>query len=465
MKKTKIIATIGPSCEEQEVLKNMVLAGMNCARINMSHATFEECESRIEKIRSINEEGHNIGILIDTKGPEVRSGCFEGGKTTLTEGSIVTVTNNEIMGNDKELCIRYENLLSDLEVGNSVLLNNGLISLTVVEKLDDKLKCRVNNTGEIKDRRAVNLPDNELSIPFLSEKDTKDIEYACDKDVDFIALSFVSKKENVIGVKEILKNKGKENIKIISKIENNVALKNIDDILEVSDGIMVARGDLGVEVDFTKLPGIQKKLVRLANKKGKICIVATEMLASMETSLRPTRAEVSDVANAVLDCTDAVMLSGESATGLYPVNTVNVMAQICKDSESLIENNKTLVSVSDITDAIAYSTYESALRLNAKAIVASTISGYTASLISAFRPSCSIIAPTPYKKVATGLSLCYGVIPTIVKPYETNDELITDSIRLAKEVIETKKDDILVITGGHPTGVNTRTNFLKIEKL
>lgn len=469
MKLTKIIATIGPASEQVEVLKEMAQSGLNCIRINMSHAQYDEAERRMNIIREVNKEtGSNIGILIDTKGPELRSGNFIGGSTTLKEGDIVTVDTSNIEGDNKHFSISYPGLMEDVKVGNSILLNNGLVRLTVLEKTNECLSCKVENTGTIKNRRAVNLPGVRLSIPFLSEKDIEDIEFAIKQDVDFLALSFVSSKEDVLEVRELLKKHGNTHIQIISKIENQHAVDNIDAILDVSDGIMVARGDLGVEVPMEKLPIIQKQLIHQCTQRGKISIVATEMLASMEENPRPTRAEVSDVANAVLDGTDAIMLSGETANGKYPVGTVEMMAKIAKEVEQDKKDGhitKEFKVISNITETIARSVIEAAKTIDAEVIVASTMSGYTARKISNYRPNCPILATSPDEKTVRKLALNYGVYAIVTGMVDSTDEIIRESIQIAKKYFQMNPGDKMIITGGFPIGTTKTTNLMKIEEV
>lgn len=469
MKLTKIIATIGPASEQVEVLKEMAQSGLNCIRINMSHAQYDEAERRMNIIRDVNKEtGSNIGILIDTKGPELRSGNFVGGSTTLKEGDIVTVDTSNIEGDNKHFSISYPGLVQDVKVGNSILLNNGLVRLTVLEKTNECLSCKVENTGTIKNRRAVNLPGVRLSIPFLSEKDIEDIEFAIKQDVDFLALSFVSSKEDVLEVRELLKKHGNTHIQIISKIENQHAVDNIDAILDVSDGIMVARGDLGVEVPMEKLPIIQKQLIHQCTQRGKISIVATEMLASMEENPRPTRAEVSDVANAVLDGTDAIMLSGETANGKYPVGTVEMMAKIAKEVEQDKKDGhitKEFKVISNITETIARSVIEAAKTIDAEVIVASTMSGYTARKISNYRPNCPILATSPDEKTVRKLALNYGVYAIVTGMVDSTDEIIRESIQIAKKYFQMNPGDKMIITGGFPIGTTKTTNLMKIEEI
>jgi len=467
MKKTKIIGTIGPVSENENVLKELIKNGLNCIRINMSHAYYDECVNRINIVRKLNNElNSHVGILIDTKGPELRTGDFENGMVTLEKDKIVYVTNKEIIGNEKKFTIRYPNLLKDVKKGGTILLNNGLVKLTVLDILTDEIKCLVENTGNIKNKRSVNIPGVKLSIPFLSIKDKEDINFAIENDADFIALSFVSGKEDIEEVREILENNENKHIQLIAKIENQMAVDNIEDILKVSDGIMVARGDLGVEVPMEQLPSIQKKLVKLANKYGKICIVATEMLASMEFSPRPTRAEVSDVANAILDGTDAIMLSGETASGNFPIETVSIMSKIACETEASFNIDNIIKNENNsITKVIASSVVDAADKLQSKNIVAATTSGYTARQVSKYRPNCIIIATSQNEKTVRSLVLNYGIYPVLVPNFTNTDDIVQNAIEVSKEINNLKKDDTIIITGGFPNNNVKHTNFMKIEKI
>jgi len=468
MKKTKIIGTIGPVSENENVLKELIKNGLNCIRINMSHAYYDECINRINIVRKLNKElNSHVGILIDTKGPEIRTGDFENGMVTLEKDKIVYVTNKEIIGNEEKFTIRYPNLLKDVKKGGTILLNNGLVKLTVLDIVTDEIKCLVENTGNIKNKRSVNIPGVKLSIPFLSNKDKEDINFAIENDADFIALSFVSGKEDIEEVREILEKNENKHIQLIAKIENQMAVDNIEDILKVSDGIMVARGDLGVEVPMEQLPSIQKKLVKLSNKYGKICIVATEMLASMEFSPRPTRAEVSDVANAILDGTDAIMLSGETASGNFPVETVSIMSKIACETEASfnIDNINLKNENNSITKVIANSVVDAADKLQSKNIVAATTSGYTARQVSKYRPNCIIIATSQNAKTVRSLVLNYGIYPVLVPNFTNTDDIVQNAIEVSKEINNLKKDDTIIITGGFPNNNVKHTNFMKIEKI
>lgn len=471
MKKTKIIATIGPASDKKETLREMILKGLNVIRINMSHAQYEEVTDRIKQVRELDTELDTYtGILIDTKGPEIRTGSFVDGAVMLNKEDIIEVSLDDTICDNTKVCIKYPNLYNDLKAGDIVLLNNGLVRLTVISNEEEHILARVENDGIIKNKRSVNLPGIKFSTPFISDKDREDIAYAIKSDADFLALSFVSTKEDVMEVREILKLNNNTHMQIISKIENQYAVDNIDDIIGASDGIMVARGDLGVEFDMEKLPSLQKKLVHKCHMAGKICIVATEMLASMENNLRPTRAEVSDVANAVFDGTDAVMLSGETASGIYPIDTVEIMSKIIEDAEANLSlfdlsDCSTYVGKKDVTESIAHSVLEVSGILSAKGIVTTTMTGLTARKISHYRPVCPIIAITPNELTARSLVLNYGVYTKISEKLTDVDEIIASSIEIGTAKLHLNKKDMIIIVGGLPLGEVNTTNFMKIQEI
>ena len=468
MKKTKIICSIGPASCSTKVMAKMVEAGMNVARINFSHATDEEKENVVKTVKEVREiTSKNIAILYDTKGPEFRNGMLENGELELVEGNLIRVVKENVIGNSERFSVNHPNALDGLEIGSIILLENGLMKIEVISKEDDGVTCKIINGGILGDRKSLNVPGIHLDIPFINEQDENDIRYACEHDGDFLALSFVSTKEDVLAAKKILKDCNREDLKIISKIESTTGVENLIDIINVSDGIMVARGDLGVEVPMEQLPVIQKRIVKECRKYGKICIVATEMLESMKKNARPTRAEVSDVANAVLDGTDAVMLSGETTTGKYPAETVGYMANICESTENFYEFNQEVeLGRIDTTEAIAKCVISSASMLNAKAIVASTVSGYSAKKISNLKPHATILATCTTEEVARSLALNWGVYPIIVPVYETTDEIVGTAKREAIKFFDLKENDVIVITGGfNIQGKEKTTNFLKIEKI
>ncbi len=467
MKKTKIITSIGPASNEPEVFEKMVLNGANVARINFSHATIEEREKAVSTVKKVrNKLNTNIAILYDTKGPEFRNGNLEGDEINLVPGKTIKIVKDKVLGNEERFSVNYPEVLDNLEVGNTILLENGLMKIEVIEKEEDFVNCKIISGGVLGNKKSLNVPNVKLDIPFINDVDYEDIVYACRHDGDFIALSFVSSKDDVLKVREILKKENREDIKLISKIESMTGIENIDEIIEVSDGIMVARGDLGVEVPMTKLPIYQKKLIEKCREKGKVCVVATEMLESMKKNLRPTRAEVSDVANAVLDGTDAVMLSGETTSGKYPVETVKYMSDICIEAEKYYDNSFRNKTKTGVTETIVASVVESSKIFDIKVVVASTVSGYSARGISNLKPDCYILATCTTSEVARSLALNYGVITTVVPFVHSADEVVEIAREEAIRVFDLKKNDKILITGGFSKNTEKRiTNFMKIEEI
>lgn len=467
MKKTKIICSIGPASCNYEVMKEMVLAGMNVARINFSHATLEERRQVEETVERINKElGTNVAILYDTKGPDFRTGVMSEGGIKLEEGKTIKIVKKDVLGTEESFTVNFKNVLKRINVGDFVLLEDGLMKLEVIGKEGEDLVCKIIVGGLLKSKKGINVPGVDLHIKFLSPEDVSDIIYACEQDGDFLALSFVNSKENILAVREILK-EYKSNMKIISKIESGVALQNIDEIIEYSDGIMVARGDLGVEIPCEEIPIAQKKIIKKCREQGKACIVATEMLASMYTSSRPTRAEVTDIANAVLDGCDAVMLSGETTVGKYPIDAVKYMARICENTEDHLDYDLDRREAHcDITGAIAHSVVEVSNSLKAKLIVAATMSGYTARKISNLKPRCAVLATVPNDKIAKSLALSWGVYTKLTNIYKSTDEVVNDAKNKALEFIPLEKKDIIIITGGLPNDLVVKsTNLMKVEEI
>jgi pyruvate kinase len=471
MKKTKIVCTIGPSSSSKEVLKEMIIAGMNVARLNLSHASYSFCGKVVENINELNDElNKNIAIIFDVKGPEIRVGKFENGSAHLEKDSLVKIMKDDIIGTKEEFSLTYPDLINDIKVDDKILLDDGLIEITVIEKHEDYLLCKVENDGLIEDNKGVNIPGVKCSMTFLSEKDKEDIRFASSMKADFIALSYTGCGMDVLDVSDLLIELQDDHIGIIAKIENASGVEEIDEIIRLSDGIMIARGDLGVEVPMEKLPTIQKDIIEKCHAANKISIVATEMLASMQENMRPTRAEVSDVANAVLDGVDAVMLSGETTIGNYPIETVDVMSRIIESTEEDINYleimDKTMSNEKqDITGAISYSVVDIALRLGVKAIVTATNSGYTAKKISRFRPSCPIIATSPSMDAVKSLTLNFGVYPVLVNEFDNTDEIIKNAKQTAKDMMKLESGDKIIITGGLPLFDIKHTNFLKIEEI
>lgn len=469
MKKTKIICSIGPASCNVNIMTKMVEAGMNVARINFSHATLEE---KIEVLNTVKEvrklTNKNIAILYDTKGPDFRTGNLETDTINLVEGKTIKIVKQEILGTEEKITVNYKEALDDIKVGNNILLEDGLMKLEVISKDAEELTCRIIDGGILGHRKGVNVPGVPLSIPFMSEQDKEDIIYACQNEGDFLALSFVDSKENVLETRKILEQQNRSDMQIISKIESHTAIENIDEIIEASDGIMVARGDLGVEVPMQELPILQKMIIEKCREYGKICIVATEMLASMYTSARPTRAEVSDIANAVLDGTDAVMLSGETTMGKHPIEAVKYMADICENAEKYYNYDYIFSSSRkvDITETIAKSVIDTSTMLDIKLIVACTMSGYSAKKISNLRPETLVLAPCPTEQVARSLALSWGVYPTLVPIYNSTDEIVESSKQEAHKFMNLKEKDMIVITGGFPNNTTVKaTNFMKVEEL
>lgn len=468
MKKTKIICSIGPSSVNPDVMEQMVKEGMNVARINFSHATIEERKNVVNSVKEVRSRlKENIAILYDTKGPEFRNGELVNGEIELIPGKVISIVKDNVIGNNERFSVNHPEAIDSLNIGNIILLENGLMSMEVIEKNESNVKCKIINGGVLGNKKSLSVPGIHLNIPFISEVDYEDIVYACNHDADYIALSFVSTKEDVLSVREILKENNRSDIKIISKIESTTGIENIESILSVSDGIMVARGDLGVEARMEELPYLQKMLIKKAREYSKICIVATEMLESMKKSSRPTRAEVSDIANAVMDGTDAVMLSGETTTGKYPIETVKYMSEICEETERHMhyEELPDFSRKNNIVEMISINAATSANNLGAKLIVASTMSGYTARKISNIRPDAPILAQCISENVARSLSLYYGVYTKIIPVFDTTDEILNESLKNAKNFINLKENDIIIITGGSHTLENKSTNLLKIERI
>jgi len=473
VKKTKIVCTIGPASESEEVLKQLMLNGLNVARLNFSHGTHEEHKKRIDIIKKLREElDLPIAIMLDTKGPEIRIKTFKNGEVTLQTGDIFTLTTREVEGDETIVSVSYEGLPKDVSKGTRILIDDGLVELEVVEIVNGTdIRCTVLNGGTIKDRKGVNVPNVPINLPAVTEKDIEDIKFGIENDVDFIAASFIRKAEDVLQIRKILEENGGEDIEIISKIENQQGVDNIDEIIEASDGIMVARGDLGVEIEAEKIPILQKQIIKKCNLAGKPVITATQMLDSMMRNPRPTRAEVTDVANAILDGTDAVMLSGETASGKYPIESVKTMYNIALNTESssqyleTLQSKRTLDNHISTTNAISRATCTTAEDLKASAIITATSSGYTSKAVSKFRPQSPIIAATTSEKVMRKLALVWGVYPVLSKKSENTDEVIDMSIHSAMMKGYVKEGDLIVITAGIPVGVSGTTNLIKVHTI
>ena len=469
-KRTKIVCTLGPASDKEEVLTELVKNGLNVCRFNFSHGSHEEHKGRMDIVKKVREDlGQPVAILLDTKGPEIRTGSFSLPEVLLEEGQEFTITMKDVLGT-KEICtVSYKGLASDVVAGDTILIDDGLVGLKVKEVNGDDIHCIVENSGIVKNHKGVNVPGVKINLPALTEKDISDIEFGISQGIDFIAASFVRKASDVLAIKEVLAKNNAEHIEIISKIENQEGIDNIDEIIEVSDGIMVARGDLGVEIPTEEVPIAQKMMIEKCNKVGKPVITATQMLDSMMRNPRPTRAEVTDVANAIYDGTDAIMLSGETAAGKYPVEAVKTMAAIAKRTEQSLDHNvilrgKTLHECS-VTNAISLATCTTAMSLNAAAIVTFTSSGYTAKMVSRFRPEAPIIATTQDEGVMRRLALCWGVYPVKTSGVGNIDEMIGKSIDSAKEQDLVEDGDLVIITAGAPIGVKGKTNLIKVHTI
>lgn len=466
MKKTKIVCSIGPSSSDVEVMKEMVEAGMNVARINFSHATMEERVKVVDSVRKVRKlTGKSVALLWDTKGPEFRSGVLENDSIELIPGNTIRIVKEDVLGNQERFTVNHPEALSDLEVGDTVLLENAKMKVEVTSVEEDGVTCKIINGGTLGNRKSMSVPGKALNIPYISDVDRQDIIYACEHGGEFLAISFVSTKQNVLEVREILKEYHREDMKIICKIENQIGIDNLRDILTVSDGVMIGRGDLGTEIPSEEVPHAQKLMIRICREMGKVVITATEMLETMMENSRPKRAETSDIANAVLDGTDAVMLSGETTVGKHPIETVRAMANICEVAEKYAEFDYiTGREVDTVPGAIAEGVVESSNRLGAKLICAATISGTTAATISNLKPKAPILALCPDEKTGRRLALNWGVYPADLKVCNSTDEVLNLSVERAKEFMDLEEGDKLIITGGFPnTDENRTTNLMKIE--
>ncbi len=469
MRKTKIVCTLGPSTDNEDILRQMMLAGMNVARCNFSHGTYEDHQRRMDLVKKLRDEvGRPIAILLDTKGPEVRVRNFKEGKAVLEEGQLFTLTVDEVDGTKDKVSVTYDRLYEDLEIGMRVLIDDGLIEMQV-EQIDQRnVVCRVINGGVVSNHKGVNIPDVDLSMPYISDKDREDILFGISQGVDFIAASFVQKKEDILQLRRLLEKNGGADIKIISKIENKQGVSNIDEIIDVSDGIMVARGDMGVEIPYEEVPVIQKKIIKKVYQAGKHVITATQMLESMIKNPRPTRAETTDVANAVYDGTSAVMLSGETAAGAYPVEAVRTMVRIAERTEQDVDYRKRFYQSkrqadADVTNAICHATCTTALDLNAKAIVTVTKSGKSARMLSQYRPESDIISCATTERVCRQLSLAWGVTPLVIREEKEVFHLFDKAIQAAVKMKLLEAGDLTVITSGVPIGVSGTTNMMKVQ--
>lgn len=469
MQKTKMIFTIGPTSEKKEILAELMKAGMSAARLNFSHGDHEEHGARIREIKQLRKElNKQVAIVLDTKGPEIRTKDFDG-KVELQEGSKFTIhCGEEVLGDTTKCSVSYTELYKDVKVGDTILIDDGLVGLNV-EKIEGKtIHCVVLNTGVVSSKKGINVPGVKINLPAITEKDKSDLIFGCEQGIDMVAASFIRKASDVLSIRKVLEEHGGSNIQIFSKIENQEGVDNVDEIIRFSDGIMVARGDMGVEIPIEQVPIVQKMIIEKCNKAGKAVITATQMLDSMMRNPRPTRAEASDVANAILDGTDAVMLSGESANGKYPVEAAKTMARIAQAAEAQMDYNAVLnkrkeLALSNVANAISLAACTTAIELNASAVIAATQSGNAARMISKYRPECPVIAVTPNEEVARRLALNWGVFPIVSGKFESTDEMISESVNKSKEAGYIENGDLVVVAAGIPVYCSGTTNMLKVH--
>lgn len=470
MQKTKMVFTIGPASQDEEVMSGLIEAGMNVTRHNFSHGTHEEHRERMLQVKRLREKyDKHIAIMLDTKGPEIRTGNFSSKQVELKEGDEFTIfCGEEVEGNENQCSITYDKLDEDVQAGDMILVDDGLVGLEVESVDGKKIKTIVKNSGIVSNHKGVNVPGVPMSLPALTEKDIEDLKFGCEVGVDIVAASFIRKGADVLTIRKVLESHGGSDILIVSKIENREGVENIDEIIKFSDGIMVARGDMGVEIPIEEVPLAQKMIIEKCNKAGIPVITATQMLDSMMRNPRPTRAEASDVANAIFDGTDAIMLSGESASGKYPIEAAKTMARIAEAVESqlnyeaMFEARKEM-HIMNVPNAISLATCSTASELNARAIITATQSGHTARMVSKYRPSCSIIAVTPSDKVARKLALNWGVFPVLAPVMRTTDELIEKSVAISLNSGYVSKGDLVVIAAGVPVSLAGSTNMMKVH--
>ncbi len=469
MRKTKIVCTLGPSTDDDNILRNMILSGMSVARINMSHGNHEDQKQRADQLKKIRTElDVPVALLLDTRGPEIRTGKFKDNRVYLKDGQTFTLTTNDVLGDENMCSVSFKNFPEDIKIGNKVLIDDGLISMDVVNKTPTDIICTVTHGGTVSNNKGINAPGCRLSMPFISERDKEDIAFGVKEDFDFIAASFVRSKEDVFLIRQELQNNNCEDIRIISKIENSEGVNNIDEIIRVSDGIMVARGDMGVELNLEDIPIIQKDIIAKVYTAGKQVITATQMLESMVSHLRPTRAEATDVANAIYDGTSAIMLSGETAAGNYPVEAVKTMALIANRAEEDIDfiakfQKWVGTGQKDVTSAISHATCTTAHDLGAVAIMTASKTGQTARMISKYRPSCPIISGSSSDKVLRQMNMSWGVVPLKIEEMTNSDKLFDHLVEEAQNYGLLKSGDIAVITAGMPLGISGTTNMLKVH--
>jgi pyruvate kinase len=469
MRMTKIVCTLGPAVDDDNLLEQLILGGMDVARLNFSHGTHDEQRVRVDRVKKVRENlDIPVSLLLDTKGPEIRLGKFEKGEVILKENNEFVLVNENILGTELRSTISHKQLYKDVKIGTKILINDGLVAIEVQKVVGKDIHCKILNGGAVSNNKGVNIPETDTHLPAITDQDIKDIKFAIENGFDFIACSFVRKASNVIEVREILKKYGGQDLMIISKIENREGVDNFDEILMVSDGIMVARGDLGVEIPPEEVPIVQKMIIKKCYQSGKPVITATQMLDSMIKNPRPTRAEASDVANAVYDGTSAIMLSGETAIGIYPVASVKTMVKIAQMAEKSIDYGSTLAAlqfklVDNVTNAISYATCSIARQLKAAAIISSTQSGQTARMISRFRAYCPIIATTSNPRVQRQLCISWGVVPLLVREALNVEEMFDIGVKKALDINLVKQGDTIVITAGGPVGIVGTTNLLKVQ--
>lgn len=464
-KKTKIVCTLGPSSQTPEIIENLINSGMNIARFNFSHGTHEEHKKRIDLVRNISKKSQiPIALMLDTKGPEIRLGSFENGSIIMKAGQPFTLTTRSLIGNETIASVNYKDLPKDISIGSHILLSDGLVTLSVERITDTEIHTQILNTGKMSDRKRVAIPGTILNLPAISQSDIEDILFGIDMHMDFIAASFIQKGEDIIAIRKLLED-NHSTIKIIAKIECQTAVQNIDEIIQLSDGIMVARGDLGVEIPAEKVPTLQKMLIQKCNIAGKPVITATQMLESMCANPRPTRAETSDVANAILDGTDAIMLSGETANGLYPIEAVTTMSKVASYTEGHypFHHQTQHYAAPTTTESIGKGVVKIAEDLHAAAIIASTEKGSTAQMISKFRPSCPIIAVSPHKDIIRTLQLNWGVQAILGEPAKNSDEVVHTAIQSALTHHLINVGDLVVLTAGVPVGQSGSTNMIRVQ--
>lgn len=471
MKKTKVMATIGPSSKDEIILEEMILNGMNIARLNMKYSTIEFCTDIVDKIRNIDKKlKTNTAILLDLKGPDIKVGKFIGGKAYLKDNDKIRIYMDSIIGDSTKFSVSYSNLINDVKTNTIFKLDNGLIEIKVLEKIENYLLCEVIKGGFVEDNKSIRVIDAKINMPFITSEDKSAIIFAGRENIDYLALSFVTSAEDILSINDLLIEYGIDHTSIISKIEKEKALEELDEIIRVSDGVMVSRKDLGVEIPIERIPSIQRTIINKCHLQSKVSIVSTEMRSTLEQDVKPSGVEVSDIANAIIDGVDAIMLTGETTIGKYPVGTISMMNKIIETSEldinySELSNNAMRTESQDITSSIAYSVVECASRLKCIAIVTPTMSGYTSKKISRFRPNCPIMALTPNIEIARSLNLYYGIYPVLIEDTKSFDMMLKLSKNSVVKKLNCDEGDKIIITGGYPFKEVKHTNFMKIEEL